>query len=358
MRRVTLTTLIVGVVFLFCLFGAFGAQAYSAIINEIAWMGTDTSSNDEWIELSNTTDEEIDLAGWSVAWGETTVELSGTIPAQGMYLLERTDDSSVPDVTANQIYTGALNNIGEDMYLYDIDNILVDAVLFASGWSAGDNDTKQTMERVCPLQDGSFIVAWQDSSQAGGTPGEQNGGCAVDCIPQEIARWCAADGLASVTYSYQNSLCGSEYQELILDQSCSCQYTEWIPGECVSDVSRAYSRTEISGYDYCKEVMYQELTDELCGDENKDMFQSTGRLCLLEGFHWNCDIGTLHITESDILFKRASETIRSFSRTQMFERNLFTTYVASNEWQKLIVIVGGNGNFVMGRAPGLWFNGK
>ena len=33
-------------------------------INEVAWMGTLVSSNDEWIELYNTGSNEIDLSGW------------------------------------------------------------------------------------------------------------------------------------------------------------------------------------------------------------------------------------------------------------------------------------------------------
>ena len=33
------------------------------VVSEISWMGTTTSSNDEWIELFNNTDSPIDLTG-------------------------------------------------------------------------------------------------------------------------------------------------------------------------------------------------------------------------------------------------------------------------------------------------------
>jgi hypothetical protein len=36
------------------------------VFSEIAWMGTTTSSNDEWIELYNNTDGAIDLTGWTL----------------------------------------------------------------------------------------------------------------------------------------------------------------------------------------------------------------------------------------------------------------------------------------------------
>jgi len=36
------------------------------IINEVAWMGTSASANDEWIELKNISGGEIDLTGWQL----------------------------------------------------------------------------------------------------------------------------------------------------------------------------------------------------------------------------------------------------------------------------------------------------
>jgi len=39
-------------------------QAGDIVINEIMWMGTTFNSNDEWIELRNMTDLEIDLGKW------------------------------------------------------------------------------------------------------------------------------------------------------------------------------------------------------------------------------------------------------------------------------------------------------
>ncbi len=120
---------------------------FSLIINEIAWIGTINSANDEWIELYNNSQNPINLEGWKIITSDGTpeIKLSGTIPANGFYLLERTDDNTVPNIPADQIYKGGLGNSGEDLKLYDNSGILVDEVNCSSGWFAGNNKTKQTI---------------------------------------------------------------------------------------------------------------------------------------------------------------------------------------------------------------------
>jgi hypothetical protein len=133
------------------------------VINEIAWMGTVSSANDEWVELYNNTDLPVSLDGWTLK----NIKLIGKVPAQGFYLLERTDDSTLPQVAADQIYTGALNNKGEQVELFDGQGVLIDSVDALAGWPAGDNSTKQTMER-------KNSQTWQTSQNTGGTPKAEN----------------------------------------------------------------------------------------------------------------------------------------------------------------------------------------
>lgn len=142
----------------------------SVVINEIAWMGTENSANDEWIELHNDTDQDIVLDGWMLkaADGTPDIALTGVITTHGFFLLERTDDSTVPDTEADQIYSGALNNSGEVLELIDAEGNIVDTVNCASGWFSGDNTAKQTMERAAS--------EWQTSADAGGTPRALNSG--------------------------------------------------------------------------------------------------------------------------------------------------------------------------------------
>lgn len=148
------------------------AQVFAnVVINEIAWMGTENSYNDEWIELYNDTDSTTSLEGWilKAADGTPDISLAGTISANGFYLLERTDETTVPGIAADQIYIGALGNGGENLQLYDGSGSLADSVNSDDGWFAGDNSTKQTMERLNPETNN-----WGNSNNPGGTPRAQN----------------------------------------------------------------------------------------------------------------------------------------------------------------------------------------
>jgi len=118
----------------------------SVVINEIAWMGTNNSANDEWIELYS--DESINLDGWVLKAddGSPEIKLEGII--NGFYLLERTDDESNPNKPANLIYAGSLSNSGENLRLINSSGKVVDEVLCQDGWTGGDNKTKETLKRT------------------------------------------------------------------------------------------------------------------------------------------------------------------------------------------------------------------
>ncbi len=144
-------------------------EGFTAVtFNEIAWMGTTTSVNKEWIELYNNTDTSVDLGGWRITAedGIPNIGLTGKIAPNGFYLLERTSDQTLPIIEAQQIYTGALENNGENLRLFNQENNLVDEIKASQNWPGGDNFTKQTMEKKG--------TAWQTSRLSEGTPGREN----------------------------------------------------------------------------------------------------------------------------------------------------------------------------------------
>ncbi|MFA6145758.1 MAG: DUF2341 domain-containing protein [Patescibacteria group bacterium] len=138
-------------------------QPLNVIVNEIAWMGTVADYNDEWIELYNNLDQEIDLSGWTLKAkdGSPDISLSGKIAGRDFFILERTDDEVIKNVTADQIYSGALGNSGEDLELRDGNNNLIDEVNCAGPWFFGDNTTKASMERMDSLVLGNSKDNWQ-----------------------------------------------------------------------------------------------------------------------------------------------------------------------------------------------------
>jgi hypothetical protein len=183
------------------------ANPLDVVISEIAWMGTETSATNEWIELYNNTTSIIDITGWTLKSTDDSPNITFeiyrprgsvnfSIPAKGFWLMERTDDDSVKGIEANFIYTGALNNSGETLELRDADGNLIDAIDSEDGWLAGDNNTKQTMERK-NLLFAANADNWQTSAESGGTPnsstpslrGAQQGDAAIppSNSPQEIA---------------------------------------------------------------------------------------------------------------------------------------------------------------------------
>jgi hypothetical protein len=129
-------------------------------INEVAWMGTQASPTDQWIELYNNTKENIDLTKWKlVVKNKFKIDLSGTIPAQGFYLLEN-NENTISDITADLVYNGNLSDSGEILLLYDEFGNLVEEVNFDSGWPAGDFVSKTSMERMNPQGSSSEEENW------------------------------------------------------------------------------------------------------------------------------------------------------------------------------------------------------
>ena len=83
--------------------GASFAWAGTVEISEVAWMGTSVSTADEWIELYSA--GGANLSGWVLKTedGGMTVNLSGAVPAGGYFLIERTNDDTVPGIAADLI---------------------------------------------------------------------------------------------------------------------------------------------------------------------------------------------------------------------------------------------------------------
>ncbi|OGM98155.1 MAG: hypothetical protein A2735_00405 [Candidatus Yanofskybacteria bacterium RIFCSPHIGHO2_01_FULL_41_21] len=166
----------------------------SVVINEIAWMGTGGTaklSNDEWIELYNTTSRTIDLTGWILksltgTSPDPQIALSNSIQPFGFYLLERTDDTTVSNILAGQVYTGSLLDTGENLELVAPSGLLIDAVRSEGLWYAGNKEGRFSMERIDSSKFGDISNNWgtnnglivnglnSDDGPINGTPGAPN----------------------------------------------------------------------------------------------------------------------------------------------------------------------------------------
>jgi cardiolipin synthase len=131
----------------------------AVVINEVAWGGTAASAYDEWIELYNNTGTAINLTNWVLKAADNTpvITLSGIISPYEYFLLERTDNSTVQDIPADQIYGNdgtfwALSNSGEILQLWDDQGNLIDTANSNGGsWPAGSGSPDyRSMERIDP----------------------------------------------------------------------------------------------------------------------------------------------------------------------------------------------------------------
>ncbi|TSC75445.1 MAG: hypothetical protein G01um101430_287 [Parcubacteria group bacterium Gr01-1014_30] len=192
----------------------------TVVINEVAWMGTQAHSSDEWLELHNTTKNEIDLTGWKLvsADGSPNITLSGVIPPLSFYLLERTNDKPVNDIPADWKGTfgqGGLKNTGEELELRDAQNNLIDKVGCQKdaqndciGWFAGIASPDYiSMERVNPRALREDSNNWANNNgitrngldandnQINGTPRAQN----------SVYQTLPPDAIADLALDLQNS---------------------------------------------------------------------------------------------------------------------------------------------------------
>ncbi len=142
----------------------------SVILSEIAWMGSVRSAREEWMEVQNISGAGLDVSGFQIIDLREDIKIrfpaGARIGADGFYLFER-GEGAVPEVNADILYSGSLSNDGEGVRLFDKNCNLLDEVLTGSPWSAGNNGTKQTMERGADL-------SWHTSVLPGGTPRAAN----------------------------------------------------------------------------------------------------------------------------------------------------------------------------------------
>jgi hypothetical protein len=174
-KHMKTVTLVMVVFMCFCIAQTVHAEV---VINEIAWMGTTNSVNDEWIELYNNGSAAVSLEGWSLVAqdGSPDISLSGSISAGGYVLLERTDDNVVPGVTALVIYSSALSNTGEYLKLKNNTDVVIDEINNQSGWIKGDSTTKHTMQRsgsgwITATATPGLVNATTDSTASSGSGG-------------------------------------------------------------------------------------------------------------------------------------------------------------------------------------------
>jgi len=139
--------------------------------SEIAWAGSSLSVADEWLELANPTNMDIDIGGWRISGAganETDLVLTypTIIPANSTLLIANYDLNNQntaltikPDVVTSTI---SLSNTKMLIRLFDANGEIIDQVGDGSAPFAGYSaKTKATMIRISPEIIGTLEIAWR-----------------------------------------------------------------------------------------------------------------------------------------------------------------------------------------------------
>ncbi len=157
------------------------ADSPTVIINELLWMGSSLSASDEWMELRNTTNTEIDLSGWFLTKKSSGAEnLMLTLPSGsvispgGFFLIANYGSDQAnstlnvsPDLVDSDI---SLVNSALQVKLYDAGSGLIDTADDGTGAPLGGRYESgalwESMERVASIGDGSKKESWRTATSA------------------------------------------------------------------------------------------------------------------------------------------------------------------------------------------------
>lgn len=160
---------------------ALAIESKSVTINEVMWTGSTKSSHDEWIELKNNTEEEIDFSGWEIAHagsGGQSITIShdqsSKIVPRGYFIISKYSFRQNPEKT---ILAREADFVTEDLSLANSDNgdlvikdtngQVIDQAI-GTAWPAGDNSKKYSMERITNCLDGLSVVCWHTARETKG----------------------------------------------------------------------------------------------------------------------------------------------------------------------------------------------
>jgi hypothetical protein len=169
------------------------------VINEIMWMGSSVGFRDEWLELRNMTDKDINIGQWTIENAKSsngTYQIPGnkTIPAHGFFLITNYPEPSAntalsvsPDVhSAGFSFSNSGNG---NLVLKNVGGGMIDTAK-GDSWPEGVNGDpdSRSMERNSTPGDGTSAGSWHTCIAAGcndttfwdvngddyGTPGATN----------------------------------------------------------------------------------------------------------------------------------------------------------------------------------------
>lgn len=188
---------------------SFSARASNVIVSEVMYNPSGTKA--EWIEVTNTTTNRIDMAAWQLSEGASlTLPDFNAGNANAAFLLERERiilSSKTPAETLADYpymggtrvfgpWTGALDNAGEEIAILDKNGARLSEFAYGDGgrkWPAAPDGTGHSLVVINENHTLDDWHNWKTSPAQGGTPGT------ADVVPSEDP---ISDPTASLSSSY------------------------------------------------------------------------------------------------------------------------------------------------------------
>lgn len=139
----------------------------AVIINEIHY-DPDGVGPEEFVELYNAGDSEVDLSGWKLKGGVDYTFPASTTIGVGGYLVVAQDVAAILakyGITAKGPFVGKLSNRGEEVLLIDLGGATVDEVTYGIGfpWPTASRGAGSSMELIHPGLDNNVGGSWRAS---------------------------------------------------------------------------------------------------------------------------------------------------------------------------------------------------
>ena len=155
----------------------------TTVINEINYNSSDDYNSDDWVELINPGEIEIDISDWILkdddnSHGYTIPDETVIQPNNYLVLAKDMDlfSSSYPDIN-NVIgpFDFSLSGGGDQVRIFDSDGVLIDSVQYddIDPWPVEPDGNGPTLELINPTLDNLLSESWAASTD-NGTPGAQN----------------------------------------------------------------------------------------------------------------------------------------------------------------------------------------
>jgi hypothetical protein len=191
------------VIGIFTMIGITNLVYADIVINEIAWMGTKNSANEEWVELYNSGNASVSVDGWNILNSKgVMVNLEGEISPGEYFLICRTTPSVTNPLNGicdiNKTFSGSgLNNENDQVILKNESGQTIQSVSSGSKWAnlGGNNTTKETAQRT---DSNSWVTAEP-------TPGSKN---------KQVSSSSGSTGSSGGSSGSQNNL---DDDEILLD---------------------------------------------------------------------------------------------------------------------------------------------